>query len=54
MKFVKLADARAAIEQLLDEVERGETIIITRGVRPAAKPASRRSNGGPRCRTFAT
>ncbi|ACE98807.1 prevent-host-death family protein [Rhodopseudomonas palustris TIE-1] len=37
MKFVKLADARAAIEQLLDEVERGETIIITRGVLPRRK-----------------
>jgi len=37
MKFVKLADARAAIEQLLDEVERGETIIITRGIPPHRK-----------------
>jgi antitoxin (DNA-binding transcriptional repressor) of toxin-antitoxin stability system len=31
MKYVKLADARANFAALFDEVERGETLIITRG-----------------------
>lgn len=40
MKFIQLADARDSIERLLDEVERGETIVITRGGSPA-KPSRR-------------
>jgi len=35
MKFVQLLDVRANIDSLLAEVERGETLIITRGGMPA-------------------
>ena len=38
MKFVQLSDARANFAQLFDEVEAGETLVITRGD-SAAKPA---------------
>jgi antitoxin (DNA-binding transcriptional repressor) of toxin-antitoxin stability system len=31
MKFVQLSDARANFAQLFDEVESGETLVITRG-----------------------
>jgi antitoxin (DNA-binding transcriptional repressor) of toxin-antitoxin stability system len=31
MKFVQLSDARANFAQLFDEVEAGETLVITRG-----------------------
>lgn len=31
MKYVKLSDARANFAALFDEVERGETLIITKG-----------------------
>lgn len=46
MKHVSLADARANIAKLLDEVERGETVTISRdGVhaRDVAVPAQERS-----------
>lgn len=40
MKHVSLADARANIAKLLDEVERGETVTISRdgGVQPPLAP----------------
>jgi antitoxin (DNA-binding transcriptional repressor) of toxin-antitoxin stability system len=46
MKHVSLADARANIAKLLDEVERGETVTISREGVPArdvAAPAQERS-----------
>jgi antitoxin (DNA-binding transcriptional repressor) of toxin-antitoxin stability system len=38
MKFVQLSDARANFAQLFDEVEAGETLVITRG-EASSKPA---------------
>ena len=37
MRKVRSSDAKARLPQLLDEVERGETIIITRHGRPIAR-----------------
>ena len=37
MREVRSSDAKARLHQLLDEVERGETIIITRHGRPIAR-----------------
>jgi prevent-host-death family protein len=37
MREVQSSDAKAHLPQLLDEVERGETIIITRHGRPIAR-----------------
>lgn len=44
MKFVKLADARAQIEELLRQVERGETVVITRG---GGMPPAQRDRADP-------
>jgi prevent-host-death family protein len=38
MKYVGLSEARANFDQLCDEVERGVTVIITRGG-PPERPA---------------
>lgn len=42
MKHVNLSDAKARLSELLDEVEAGETLIITRHGKPVAQvsPAS--------------
>jgi prevent-host-death family protein len=37
MREVQSSDAKACLPELLDEVERGETIIITRHGRPIAR-----------------
>lgn len=37
MREIQSSDAKAHLTQLLDEVERGETIIITRHGRPIAR-----------------
>ncbi len=37
MREVQSSDAKAHLPQLLDDVERGETIIITRHGRPIAR-----------------
>jgi len=37
MREVQSSDAKARLAQILDEVERGETIIITRHGRPIAR-----------------
>ncbi len=37
MREVQSSDAKARLPQLLDEVERGETIVITRHGRPIAR-----------------
>jgi prevent-host-death family protein len=37
MREVQASDAKAHLPQLLDEVERGETLIITRHGRPIAR-----------------
>ncbi|MDG3442516.1 type II toxin-antitoxin system Phd/YefM family antitoxin [Nitrospirillum amazonense] len=37
MREVQSSDAKTHLPQLLDEVERGETIIITRHGRPVAR-----------------
>jgi antitoxin (DNA-binding transcriptional repressor) of toxin-antitoxin stability system len=41
MKHVNLSDARANLAELLDEVERGETLVISRDgdLQPAPAPA---------------
>lgn len=36
-KFVKLQDAKAHLSQLIREVEAGETVIVTRHGKPAAR-----------------
>lgn len=36
MKHVRLSDARVQIADLFDEVERGETLVISRDGEPAA------------------
>jgi antitoxin (DNA-binding transcriptional repressor) of toxin-antitoxin stability system len=36
MKHVNLSDARARFTELLEEVERGETLVISRDGEPAA------------------
>ena len=36
MKQVKSSDAKARFSELLDEVERGETVVITRHGKPIA------------------
>lgn len=51
MKQVSLAHAKARLSSLLDEVERGESVIITRYNVPVAeiRPVrSRRTRTGPR------
>ncbi len=44
MREVQSSEAKAHLPQLLDEVERGETVIITRHGRPIARivPEARR------------
>lgn len=37
MREIQSSDAKARLPQILDEVERGETIIITRHGRPIAR-----------------
>ena len=37
MKQVQASDAKARLSELLDEVERGETIVITRHNKPIAR-----------------
>jgi prevent-host-death family protein len=37
MREIQASDAKARLPQLLDEVERGETLIITRHGRPIAR-----------------
>jgi prevent-host-death family protein len=37
MREVQASDAKAHLPQLLDDVERGETIVITRHGRPIAR-----------------
>ena len=37
MREVPASEAQTHLEQLLDEVERGETIVITRNGRPIAR-----------------
>ena len=37
MREVQASDAKSHLPQLLDEVERGETIVITRHGRPIAR-----------------
>jgi antitoxin (DNA-binding transcriptional repressor) of toxin-antitoxin stability system len=39
MKFIQLSEARENLDRLLEEVERGETLVITRG---ATTPARRK------------
>ena len=45
MREIQASDAKAHLSRLLDEVERGETIVITRRGRPIARiiPESGRS-----------
>jgi prevent-host-death family protein len=44
MKQVGAYDAKTHLSRLLDEVERGETVTITRHGRPVAKLVSVRAN----------
>jgi prevent-host-death family protein len=37
MREIQASDAKARLAQLLDDVERGETLVITRHGRPIAK-----------------
>lgn len=37
MKQIQASDAKARLAELLDEVERGETIVITRHNKPIAR-----------------
>lgn len=37
MREIQVSDAKARLPQILDEVERGETVVITRGGRPIAQ-----------------
>ena len=37
MKYVQASAAKASLAELLDEVERGQTIVITRHGRPVAR-----------------
>jgi prevent-host-death family protein len=37
MRLIQASDAKARLAQLLDEVERGATVIITRHGRPIAR-----------------
>lgn len=37
MREIQASDAKAHLSRLLDEVERGETIVITRRGRPVAR-----------------
>ena len=37
LREVQASDAKAQLAQLLDEVERGETVVITRHGRPIAR-----------------
>jgi prevent-host-death family protein len=37
MREIQASDAKARLAQLLDEVERGETVVITRHGRPIAR-----------------
>ena len=40
MREIQASDAKAHLPQLLDEVERGETVVITRHGRPIARIVS--------------
>ena len=40
MREIQASDAKAHLPQLLDEVERGETVVITRHGRPIARLVS--------------
>ena len=44
MQQIALSDAKARLSELLDEVERGETIVITRHGRPIARLVSERDS----------
>ena len=44
MREVQSSDAKAHLPQILDEVERGETIIITRHGRPIAQIVPKADN----------
>ena len=37
MKYVNLSDAKARLSELLDEVENGQTLVITRHGKPVAQ-----------------
>lgn len=37
MRHIQSADAKARLPQILDEVERGESVVITRHGRPVAR-----------------
>ena len=37
MREIQASDAKAHLPQLLDDIERGETVVITRGGRPIAR-----------------
>ena len=37
MRYIQSADAKARLPQLLDDVEQGESIVITRHGRPIAR-----------------
>ncbi len=43
MRHIQSADAKARLPQLLDEVERGESVVITRHGRPIARIVPERS-----------
>lgn len=54
MRQVQASDAKARLPQLLDEVERGETLVITRHGRPIARivpELDRRQEEVDRCLT---
>jgi prevent-host-death family protein len=38
MREIQASDAKTHLPQILDEVERGETVVITRHGRPIARP----------------
>ena len=50
MREIQASEAKTHLPQLLDEVERGETIVITRHVRAIARivPEGHRPTGGDR------
>ena len=45
MREVQASEAKTHLPQLLDEVERGETIVITRHGRPVARWSRTRTGG---------
>ena len=44
MQQIALSEAKARLSELLDDVERGETIVITRHGRPIARLVSERES----------